>query len=277
MAIQYSKESNKYDCKLSKSPDSENASTLTIILRITFMMLNPAEKVRKIKDHSGREFNILPWADADFRHYVAEFKESVETTWNDKIFILVPDPNDPTIALPKADYDAFQHRDKRIRERYPPFIRCALEIVPMKEETGSHASFYIVRLPPGSPVFGSYTHQKTKTGRDHNLLTNQDVEIRKREDEDDLYYQTASHEVGHMLGLHHINRQAAACLDGNEEICYGATPYQARDIMGKGMGVDADSAGPWLDCIGELTSHPDGWKASHLSPPIEELLRPATH
>ena len=42
--------------------------------------------------------------------------------------------------------------------------------------------------------------------------------------------------------------------------------------MGRGMAVTAEHAKPWLDAIKRHTQHSRGWRATHVSPPIDRLI-----
>jgi hypothetical protein len=42
--------------------------------------------------------------------------------------------------------------------------------------------------------------------------------------------------------------------------------------MGVGWGVTGDHAKTWLKAIALHTGHEKGWTASHLSPPLEEMM-----
>jgi hypothetical protein len=80
-----------------------------------------------------------------------------------------------------------------------------------------------------------------------------------------------------MLGLGHVNADAPVCRrDPNADICYGEHPRQRRDIMGAGTVVHGGHARRWLEAIRLHTRHEHGWRATHVEPPIEALMRQAT-
>lgn len=70
------------------------------------------------------------------------------------------------------------------------------------------------------------------------LITNLDVSPRVSLYNDRYYWQTpACHEVGHYIGLNHVNHISAT--PGSEDAEYGVTPHQSDDLMGRGSRIEA--------------------------------------
>jgi hypothetical protein len=90
---------------------------------------------------------------------------------------------------------------------------------------------------------------------DRARLFNKEMDPRKTEG----YTQVpAEHEFGHMLGRSHVN--AAACGSNiNNPKCYGETPEQMANIMGRGSEVSADDYAPFAFALGQFNSCT--WKA----------------
>ena len=64
------------------------------------------------------------------------------------------------------------------------------------------------------------------------------------------------HEVGHMLGLDHVNESASGCqAQPNSHICYGGDMKTALNIMGEGDALDLADAAPWLKRIARHALH----------------------
>ena len=64
------------------------------------------------------------------------------------------------------------------------------------------------------------------------------------------------HEIGHMLGLEHIDSGKSHCPEGsnpNLGPCYGKAPVDQRTVMGGGMGLIPFFALPWQKAMIKLT------------------------
>jgi len=60
------------------------------------------------------------------------------------------------------------------------------------------------------------------------------------------------HEVGHLLGLSHVDVGKRHCLaagNTNEAPCYGVTDRDKNSVMGQGMQLRDEHANPWRRAI----------------------------
>ena len=271
-----------FDSELGNSADEDNATPLTVILRIAFRAAEPLGGTetrptscgiqtasRKVsigsdwaEDLNGRVFRIVNWPSGALTTFAAQFRSQVENLWNNRFFLKFPNPNDPAQAMNQADFDALQA--PALIGRKTPFLRCLLRIDAVAEAERHHALMHVINLASGpSCKFQTFVAQRPGQA-DVGFLTNRDST------------RTSAHETGHMLGLQHVNDGAPACQSNHDaDICYGETPLQRRDLMGEGTAVHGAHARRWLEAVALHTGHAAGWSATHIEPPIEELLESA--
>jgi hypothetical protein len=264
------------------TPDHRNITPLTIKLRVKFQPAGgkaPGETV--VAPIQGKKIKLEHLTAAELEHFKHRFRSVVVNQWSGKLYIILPTAR-PPIGLPTEIYRRFLSPGL---VRWNPCVLCRLEV----EYSDTDFDWWLIACKPaaGQDTFPSYmyTPDKMKLVKakgqpqgalsiyDVNAVTNHPV---VRETEHDHWNSAeaiavqqvvAGHEVGHMLGLHHVNAHLPVCkenktgdFDANDPMCYGDTIYKAQDAMGYGSEVRSRHGYPWLRVLKHITKHKKGWK-----------------
>jgi hypothetical protein len=253
-----------FRCSLGK-PDERNVTSLTLKLRLALEPLTAAggNKTAIVKAR-GQQFNCVPYPAAEFESFKARFQQNVAQAWSGKVFIVVPEPGH-AFSLPAATYNRFVHPGQA---RFKPMVECRLAI----DVSASNPDYrlVVIKRAPGEKSFPSFMYSEKKDGRPDGVLdsTDLDMKLLRRSvwKDDKLVYadfdrRTAHHEVGHLLGLEHVNMAHPVCKeDSNDSVCYGDTIWKAGDMMGFGGTIRAWHGRPWLLVLKKLVKHDKGWR-----------------
>ena len=218
-----------------------------ILLRIWLRQLDPPKGQGRFttRNASNSPRVALRWDHASWAHFKQEFLRVVLATW-DGAFLLTP----PT------SYDGFIWPEQGGKRRD---LLCGLFIKLVEGERGNpHAVLNVVRLADPSVYFGA----------DSTLLASNDVGgfthgnlaagVRWQQ-------HPAAHEVGHLLGLHHVAQRSAACRNDLFK-CYGSNLAERVNIMGAGDQLSLENARPWRERITWHTGiDPDDFKVDWAS------------
>jgi hypothetical protein len=238
----------KIDYDLGK-PDERNVTPLTLKLRIALEPLDTGgEGNIAIVKARGMQFKCVHFPQAEFDVFKVRFRREVPFIWSHKIFILPPEPGHD-FSLPAADYRRFTYPGP---SRFKPVIECRLAID--LDSADPHYRISVLKRAPGQPRFPSFTFPEKKAGRPDGVLDSEDLDMKllKHTVKDngkvldkDFERFTAAHEVGHLLGLDHVNKSHPVCkVDDNDEICYGDSIWQSEDMMGAGRDIRAWHGAP---------------------------------
>ena len=213
--------------------NARNNAELTLTLRLGFRRINPAGGKdtgthHDYGDPAEKARKTIKWTDKSWRAWRINFTRSAERFWHGKFWIL---NNAGAYPLKSGQLIII------------PNIWCKLDIIQGEASTGGHHHVIdVVRLDPSETKFGS--HSTLYDSRDT-------FAVQKRTDSkgNPIMQRAHVHEVGHLLGLGHVDEGKPHCPstgDTNAPDCYGITDFDMNSVMGAGMRLDVRHAAPWL-------------------------------
>lgn len=189
--------------------------TLTIVLRVELLFLNPADVPGgSIEDTDQVRFPIRDWTADERRQYASRFQYHCQRYWDNRFWLETP-----------RSFSELNWPPNRPTHRPNVWCRFQLELV-----TGqaSHARPRVVHLLDG----------ERRSFRSHSTLyDHRDVEAANGQ-------VAVIHEVGHLLRMPHSGQHYPSCVT-HGQYCYGRAPSERQNAMGSGMLFDPTNALPW--------------------------------
>lgn len=230
----------KFDAEFDTGPcDATNNAELTITLKLGFRQINPAGgsntgTYHDYGDVNDPSRNIVKWSDPTWRSWMENFCRSAQSFWNGKFWLL------NNIGAHPYDVKGTV---------YIPNVYCKFKLVGGDGNSGTHHHIIdVVRLAASEKWFGS--HWKLYDNKDTEL-----VEKATASDGKKIMQRAHVHEIGHLLGLQHVDVGTAACPasgDTNASACYGTSDASKYDVMGGGMTRHEWHGRPWVEAMVEV-------------------------
>jgi hypothetical protein len=216
--------------------NSTNNADLTLKLKLGFRQINPTAGAAKgtYNDYgsaTGTPRKIIKWTAGEWLSWKKNFCSSAQRYWNGKFWL-----------LNNLGYFGFLSG----KQIYLPNVYCRFELIGNDAAVGTHHFVIdVVRLDPSETWFGS--HSKLYDSLDTNSVQKATDSKGKP-----IMQRAHVHEVGHLLGLGHVDEGKAHCpVTGNTNAknCYGIADADKNAVMGGGMQLRIGNASPWMTAM----------------------------
>ncbi len=216
--------------------DPYNNAELTLTLRIGFRQINPTSgaasgSYHDYGDASEPTRKIIKWTSSSWQSWKSNFVRSAQRYWQGK-FWLINDSKSFAYTVGTTTYF--------------PNVWCRFKLVGNEATApGNHHTIDVVRLHSSEKWFGSHAklYDSLDTRRNRKGLTSKGKKVFQR---------AHVHEVGHLLGLNHVDVGKAHCLptaNTNASACYGVADVDKLAVMGSGMQLRIENAYPWREAL----------------------------
>jgi len=220
--------------------DPYNNADLTITLKMGFKQVNPPPgsatgNYNDYGDPSSPTRKISRWTPAEWARWKTHFLTSAQKYWHGKFWLI-------------NNFSELEYESKGVK--YRPNVWCKFELLGGDASAGKyHHTIEVVRLHKSETWFGS--HSKLYDSLDTNLVQKGTDSKGKP-----IMQRAHVHEVGHLLGLGHVDIGKAHCpttSNTNASACYGIQDADKYSVMGQGMALRVKHANPWREAITKLT------------------------
>lgn len=223
----------KWDSMLDDSNrDAHTNAILTIYIDIHFVKISPASGNKgTYGDADSKPRKIQNWKKGEFATFKKRLLSQAEHFWNGTFWLKTP-----------ANYSGLDWPEDKPTHRCNLCCRVKLRAVDAASE--AHYTIAVVRAEDGEHF------------RSHSRLYSQrDIEAKQLIPHSTAKFWTHYHEVGHLIGLGHVNHRDVHTAGLNDPAAYGVggTEVQQTDVMGMGAKKHAWHAGPWQTAAGLLT------------------------
>ena len=232
----------KFDATLNTDPCTARINAdLTVALRVGFRQINPAAGAatgtyNDYNDPTATARKIVPWDAVSWTAWKTNFCSSAERFWDGKFWLL-------------NHRGAFAY--KVGEQVFVPNLACKFILTGADAGVGLHHHVIdVVRLDPTETWFGSHS----------TLYDNLDTQsVAKGTDSagKPIMQQAHVHEVGHLLGIGHVDIGKAHCPatgDTNAAACYGVADFDKNSVMGQGMQLRDAHAQPWMTAFEQFVT-----------------------
>ncbi len=233
--------------------DERNNADLKLTLKLGFRQINPAGGAatgtyNDYGDATATARKIVKWTPAAWATWKLNFVQSAERYWKGKFWLV----NNMGILPYKAKGKIFI-----------PNIYCKFDLQGSDASAGFHHHVIdVVRLDSTETWFGSHSTL-------YDSLDTSSVQKGTDSAGNPIMQQAHVHEVGHLLGLGHVDIGKSHCPatgNTNASACYGVADADKNSVMGQGMQLRNEHAAPWKTALSEIMK---GEKASTLyTPPL---------
>lgn len=230
---------DKWDAELNTDTcDRYNNAEITLTLKLCLRQINPAGGAAEgtyhdYGDPADPTRKIIRWTPGAWTRWKDRLCGTAQTYWHGRFWLV-------------NNFAELEFEDGG--KKYRPNIWCRFrikQVEPMPEGVAGpvdcHHMIDVVRLHHSEKWFGS--HATLYDSRDINSVQKGTDSSGKP-----IMQQAHVHEVGHLLGLGHIDQGKAHCPeagDTNAAICYGVADNDKKNVMGQGMALTTAEATPW--------------------------------
>lgn len=262
----YKRDTTSFDSHLyAGDMNQKTNSTFYLILRICLQQgaVGPGAAhdfgfVPGAADAAAHTYDSVAWKPNDWEKMKKKFAKDAEAFWSGKYWL------QPTVAYPQLQ--AVKGRDTFQCNVY---CRVLIYIKDAPADTHKTITVFNVVPKPGLPFRPDAANYSQATPNKVTPLVDRSGNPHRQ--------RTLFHEVGHLLGLPHIGVTtgmstsaapgAPLCAVTNgapEDLCYeGPSRGDTASVMGKGTGLSAREARPWLDRIEDHSGiAKNQWKVS---------------
>jgi hypothetical protein len=226
-----------FDAELDTGPcDPYNNAELTLTLKLGFRQINPAGGAadgtyHDYGDPTAPTRRIVKWTNGSWNLWKRNFVNTAQSFWHGRFWL---------------SNNFVRYEFNRGGVQYRPNIWCRLKIEDREIRLGGHHHVIdVVRLHGSETWFGS--HATLYDSLDTKLVKKGENGKKKP-----IMQRAHVHEVGHLLGLGHVDIGKPHCPPGgntNAAKCYGVADVDKYSVMGQGMQLRLEHAMPWRKAI----------------------------